>query len=213
MKDYFKRANLSQETKVSVVAGNAMPPEKLVKKMNSSLVSIFVTSTFGDGGFPDQLEKFWKHLNTCKEGTFESMRYSVFGLGSSMYASFEEELFNRASKQLDRKIEELGGERIAPLGLGDEMDPRHYRYGFEKWMEALFPTLVDEIKRVDEWMEKSNEEERRQPTKAAIPMQRKPMVPLDEPPNTSRDEPTKRVDEPTKASRNDDSVRRDFLFL
>lgn len=67
-----------------------------------------------------------------------------------MYASFEEEMFNRAAKQLDRKIEELGGKRIAPLGLGDDMDSKHYRAGFDKWVEDLLPKLLSEVEQLSD---------------------------------------------------------------
>jgi sulfite reductase (NADPH) hemoprotein beta-component len=127
-----------------------MAPEKLAKRVaNKYFLSIFVTPTYdcaGGGGFPSMLCTFWEYLNTsCKEDAFASKRYSVFGLGSTMYSSFEEELFNRAAKQLDRKLEELGGDRVTPVGLGDDMDKRHYRDGLDKWMDALLPTVVQKI--------------------------------------------------------------------
>ena len=137
MKETFKKCtDLSQDIKISVVAGDGTSPEKIVKRVNDSCVSLFVTCTFGNGEFPSSMQDFWKHLNTCKEGTLGSTKYSVLGLGSSMYADFMEELFNRAAKQLDLKLEELGGQRIEPIGLCDDLDRNNYRDGFEKWMAS-----------------------------------------------------------------------------
>lgn len=150
MTDYLKRVDIfDDDINISVMAANATSPDKLIKRAKGSFVSIFMTSTFGEGGFPNQMESFWRHLNKCSDGTFESMRYSLFGLGSTMYAGFEEEMFCRAAKMLDRKLEDLGGNRIVPLGLGDDMDRRHYRDGFDRWVEALLPVLLYELEVVD----------------------------------------------------------------
>ena len=127
-----------------LLPGDIAAPEKLVQKVRGSFLSIFVTPTY-DGGddtcFPQQLQEFWECLLTCEEGTFDSMRYAVFGLGSTMYSSFEENLFNRAGKLLDAKLEELGGERFIPLGLGDDLDPKNYKTQLDRWTANLLAKL------------------------------------------------------------------------
>jgi len=67
-----------------------------MENVEDSLGTIFVTCTFGEGEFPETMEKLWDYLEGCKEGNFESFRFGVFGLGSSMYALGDQ--FNRAAK-------------------------------------------------------------------------------------------------------------------
>jgi len=133
---------------IFLVAGDDHAPEKLVHKVSTSFLSIFVTPTYDDGVtcFPRQLQKFWQHLLLDgDDDTFASMNYAVFGLGSTMYAAFEDQLFCRAAKILDLKIEEFGGDRLIPLGLGDEMDPKNYKTALDKWMEILLPKVAAKI--------------------------------------------------------------------
>jgi sulfite reductase alpha subunit-like flavoprotein len=69
----------------------------------------------------------------------ESFRYAVFGLGSSMYAAGDQ--FNRAARMLDKKLGDIGAERLIDVGLGDDQAPELYRGELDKWMEALLPKL------------------------------------------------------------------------
>ena len=43
------------------------------------------------------------------------LKYAVFGLGNKTY-----EHFNAMAKFVDKKLEELGGERVHVMGLGDD---------------------------------------------------------------------------------------------
>jgi sulfite reductase alpha subunit-like flavoprotein len=47
--------------------------------------------------------------------TLASMHFAVFGLGDSGYTAY-----NVVAKKLDRRIEQLGGQRLVPKGLGDD---------------------------------------------------------------------------------------------
>lgn len=146
IKNSVTQSDLEAEAKVTVIPGNAVTPEKLVRRLRRSFLTVFVTPTYdhADGGcFPDQLAKFWEHLDQCDADDFDSsMRFAVFGLGSTMYAGFEDEFFNKAGKALDQKLEDLGGQRLIPLGLGDDMDERNYRDGLDRWLQKLGPAVV-----------------------------------------------------------------------
>ena len=96
LQQFIGRAKLSPIPDVCVVASNAMKPEKLMEYVEDSLGTIFVTSTFGEGEFPETMEQLWAYLESCKEGKFESFRFGVFGLGSTMYSMGDQ--FNRAAK-------------------------------------------------------------------------------------------------------------------
>jgi sulfite reductase (NADPH) hemoprotein beta-component len=115
---------------------------KLVETAKAAMASIFVTCTFGEGEFPETMLNLWSHLeDKCDKHTFpeSSLRYGVFGLGSSMYAVGDQ--FNRAARRLDARLEELGGERLIEVGLGDDQAAELYRGALDTWMEKLQPKL------------------------------------------------------------------------
>lgn len=144
LQGFIGQAKISPEPQICLVAGDAINPEKLVDKLSESLASIFVTSTFGEGEFPTMMEKLYDFLEGSDKGLFleGSLRYAVFGLGSSLYAAGDQ--FNRAARMLDKKLEELGGERLVEVGLGDDQASELYRGELDKWLEMLQPKLFGE---------------------------------------------------------------------
>lgn len=144
LQQFIGRARLCPEPAVSLVAGDALPPQSLLKTATDSLASIFVTCTFGEGEFPDQLKKFWAYLDDLKGDVLgeQSFPFAVFGLGSSMYAAGDQ--FNRAARLLDKKLGDMGADRLIDVGLGDDQSPELYRGELDNWVEALLPKLFSE---------------------------------------------------------------------
>lgn len=147
---YFKKSKVSHVPKISVLAANSMPPEQLAHKISRCRLALFVTCTYGEGDFPDIMKKFWKHLDSYREEVFVAMRYGVFGLGSTMYAVIDEQ-FNRAARLLDKKLEELGGDRIAPVCLADDLDTtfdcgrgQWYEGKLNPWMKEILPGIMED---------------------------------------------------------------------
>ncbi|KAJ3424567.1 iron hydrogenase [Anaeramoeba flamelloides] len=95
-------------------------------------VVIFVTSTFWDGGFPENALEFWKNLISLPPNSLKSLKFAVFGLGSKQYTRF-----NNAAKILHYKLEELGAITVMPIGLGDRENTNGYLTELLPWMDKL----------------------------------------------------------------------------
>jgi sulfite reductase (NADPH) hemoprotein beta-component len=112
---------------------------------------VFVTSVAGQGEPPQNGRNFFKALNAALgrgESLFSKLRFSVFGMGDSHYWPRPEDAhyYNKPSKDLDARLEKLGGERIADLGLGDDQDADGPETGYKIWEPLIWKALgVDSI--------------------------------------------------------------------
>ncbi|KAI6044262.1 hypothetical protein EDC04DRAFT_2890055 [Pisolithus marmoratus] len=98
----------------------------------------FVTSTAGQGEPPQNGRTLFKALNAAAgrgDKPFSKLRYAVFALGDSHYWPRPEDahFYNRPGRELDLRLEQLGGERFAALGLGDDPGRRRAR----DWLQSL----------------------------------------------------------------------------
>ncbi|XP_063003631.1 nitric oxide synthase 3 [Elgaria multicarinata webbii] len=69
--------------------------------------------------------------NTDSAGALGTLRFSVFGLGSRAYPHF-----CAFAHAVDTRLEELGGERILPMGEGDELCGQEE--SFRTWAKSVF---------------------------------------------------------------------------
>ncbi|KAL6304499.1 sulfite reductase subunit beta [Sparassis latifolia] len=112
---------------------------------------VFLTSVAGQGEFPQNGRTFAKGLSALAargERPLTSLRFSVFGLGDSHYWPRLEDahFYNKAGKDLDTRLEQLGGQRFANLGLGDDQDADGPETGYKLWEPLVWKTLgVDTI--------------------------------------------------------------------
>lgn len=116
--------------------------------------AIFLCSTYGEGEPTDNSLSFVMELKSrigfavdmeeekkdseppLVEPCLAGLEYCVFGLGNTQY-----EHYNAMGKFFDSAIEKLGGNRVAPIGLGD--DDNDIEDDFEKWKDnVLWPTLT-----------------------------------------------------------------------
>ena len=114
--------------------------------------AIFLTATYGEGEAPDNstlfvealkeraaTEIFFEEKKTpdldAPESSLVGLDYCVFGLGNRQY-----DHFNAMGKFFDHAIERVGGNRILPLGLGDDDDD--LEGDFESWKDKkLWPLM------------------------------------------------------------------------
>ena len=112
---------------------------------------VFVTSTAGQGEPPQNGRTFFKALNAAVvtgDQPLTKVKYSVFGMGDSHYWPRPEDAhyYNKPGKDLDAKLEKLGAERIASLGLGDDQDADGSETGYKLWEPLVWKALgVDAI--------------------------------------------------------------------
>ncbi|MEM7542537.1 MAG: flavodoxin domain-containing protein [Pseudomonadota bacterium] len=91
---------------------------------------LIVAATYGEGEPTDNAQGFYAALmDPDAPGLPASLNFSVCGLGDSSYANF-----NQVSRDIDRRLEELGATRAAPLVTCDV----DYDDDYETWRETVF---------------------------------------------------------------------------
>lgn len=121
-------------------------PEQCVK----DVTCVFIISTYTDGEPPESAAWFCKFLCEASDdfrvqkSMLESMKYTVFGLGNSIYESN----YNSVGKNLDVWLKKLSASSIFPVGLGDDntmrTDKGNVSKDFENWMELFFTKCLTE---------------------------------------------------------------------
>ncbi|PWN39506.1 putative sulfite reductase cys-4 [Ceraceosorus guamensis] len=131
-----------------VIAMDDFPiSEELQKEQNV----VFVTSTAGQGEPPQNARDTFKTLAKLNKGDLteeQAPRFTVFAMGDSHYWPRPEDAryYNKPGKDLDARLEVLGLDRMAPIGLGDDQDPDGAQTGYRAWEPALWKALgVDTI--------------------------------------------------------------------
>lgn len=94
-----------QSFQVALTSMSDFKPNGLKKIENLFIV----VSTHGEGEPPDSAIPFYEYLHSKRAPKLEGLRYSVLALGDTSY-----EFFCQTGKDFDKRLEELGGERIIP---------------------------------------------------------------------------------------------------
>uniref|UniRef100_H2Z1M2 NADPH-dependent diflavin oxidoreductase 1 n=1 Tax=Ciona savignyi TaxID=51511 RepID=H2Z1M2_CIOSA len=111
----------------------------LVKDLVNEEMVVFVCSTTGQGEPPDNMKRFWKFIMrknlpvTCLSG----LKFGVLGLGDSSYAKY-----NFIAKKLFRRLQNLGGEILVPLGLADDQHEWGCDAVVDEWSRGLWQKLI-----------------------------------------------------------------------
>lgn len=77
-----------------------------LKKLQNLLI---IVSTHGEGEPPDNAIPFYEFLHSKRAPQVDHLQYSVLALGDTSY-----EFFCQTGKDFDKRLEELGGKRLAP---------------------------------------------------------------------------------------------------
>lgn len=120
-----------QGYEVTVSAMNDFKPNTLKK-----VVRLFiVVSTHGEGDPPDNALGFYEFLHSKRAPQLDGMPFAVLALGDTSY-----EKFCQTGKDFDKRLEELGGRRIAPR-VDCDVDFEDAANG---WMDSVLAALAGE---------------------------------------------------------------------
>uniref|UniRef100_A0A1I7ZKU9 NADPH--hemoprotein reductase n=1 Tax=Steinernema glaseri TaxID=37863 RepID=A0A1I7ZKU9_9BILA len=95
---------------------------------------VLCVATYGEGDPTDNAQQLHEFI-TNADCDLSGVRFSVFGLGNKTY-----EHYNEMGKFFDRRLEELGAERVYELGLGD--DDANLEEDFMRWREGFLPAVA-----------------------------------------------------------------------
>ncbi|XP_054022946.1 NADPH--cytochrome P450 reductase [Dryobates pubescens] len=98
-------------------------------------LAVFCMATYGEGDPTDNAQDFYDWLQEA-DADLSGLRFAVFGLGNKTY-----EHFNAMGKYVDKRLEELGAQRIFDLGLGD--DDGNLEEDFITWREQFWPAVCE----------------------------------------------------------------------
>ncbi|XP_071455129.1 NADPH-dependent diflavin oxidoreductase 1 isoform X2 [Hetaerina americana] len=115
----------------------AMDDYKVINLINEKLV-IFVCSTTGQGEEPDNMKNFWKFLlrKNLPTHSLSNLSFAVLGLGDSSYAKF-----NFVAKRLYRRLTQLGGTPLLPVGLADDQHDLGPDAVIDPWENNLISSI------------------------------------------------------------------------
>ncbi|XP_073471311.1 NADPH--cytochrome P450 reductase isoform X1 [Aquarana catesbeiana] len=132
---------LSKDAHRYGMRGMAADPEEFemadlsrLTEIENSL-AVFCMATYGEGDPTDNAQDFYDWLQEA-DVDLSGLKFAVFGLGNKTY-----EHFNAMGKYVDKRLEELGAERIFELGMGD--DDGNLEEDFITWREQFWPAVCE----------------------------------------------------------------------
>lgn len=125
--------------KATVVSMDLLVDEDLSQIENI----VFVTSTGGQGEFPQNGKALWDALRGLLDYDLATSKVTVFGMGDLQYwpRAQDAHYYNKPAKDLWARLELFGAQQLAPLGLGDDQDADGFKTGLEAWLPQLWEGL------------------------------------------------------------------------
>uniref|UniRef100_A0A2M4CSH7 NADPH-dependent diflavin oxidoreductase 1 n=1 Tax=Anopheles darlingi TaxID=43151 RepID=A0A2M4CSH7_ANODA len=128
-----------RESKMYHFRGNVLPMDEYdVSELISERFVVCVCSTYGQGEEPDNMKRFWKFLlrKSLPTDSLRQVHFGVLGLGDSRYPKF-----NYVAKKLHKRLVQLGGTSLLPVGLCDDQHDLGYGAVFLPWISQLWEEL------------------------------------------------------------------------
>jgi sulfite reductase (NADPH) flavoprotein alpha-component len=98
---------------------------------------VVVTSTFGEGEFPDNALVFWEAISAESADRLEHLKFAVLSLGDSSY-----DLFCNAGRLLDERLEALGATRLTDRVDVDGL----YTQAAAAWTTDVVKVVAEHVK-------------------------------------------------------------------
>ncbi|NXL67286.1 NDOR1 oxidoreductase, partial [Chordeiles acutipennis] len=110
-----------------------------VANLINELLVVFVCATTGQGDPPDNMKMFWRFLfrKNLPPSSLCQLDYAVLGLGDSSYPKF-----NFVAKKLHKRVLQLGGNPLLPVGLGDDQHDLGPDAVVDPWLLALWDKIL-----------------------------------------------------------------------
>lgn len=114
-----------------------------IQNLSFEQLIIFVVATTGQGDPPANMKQFWRHLlrKNLPATMLQNLKYGVLGLGDSSYSKF-----NFAAKKLNKRLAQLGGEELLPIGLADDQHNLGIDAVVDPWIKKLWEEIADVFK-------------------------------------------------------------------
>jgi NADPH-ferrihemoprotein reductase len=112
--------------------------------VSEDCVAIFVMSVYGEGEPTDNARPFMDFIVdpavhfSLGGHSLEKLNYVIFGLGNSTYTHY-----NRVSRTLDARLQELGATRVGERGEGD--DNGSIEEDYLAWQEGMWTALATRL--------------------------------------------------------------------
>jgi NADPH-dependent sulfite reductase flavoprotein alpha-component len=97
---------------------------------------LVITSTFGDGGPPDNGAGFWDRLHAADAPALDGVRYAVLGIGDRSYANF-----CGHAKAIDGRLAALGATRMLDRTECEVYDDEP----MDRWAETITSLLAETV--------------------------------------------------------------------
>lgn len=110
-----------------------------LKDAATGATTVIMCATCGHGDFPQNASLFWSSLSSpdVSPGTLGGMKFCVFGMGDKSYTH----TFCEAAKLIEKRMEELGANKILGMGIGDDRDEDKWETGFNKWLPDFWAAI------------------------------------------------------------------------
>lgn len=114
-----------------------------MRNLSSRQLIVFVVATTGQGDTPANMKIFWKRLlgKSLQTDLLQNLNYGVLGLGDSSYPKF-----NFAAKKLNKRLAQLGGKELLPIGLADDQHNLGIDAVVDPWLKELWEKIAKVFK-------------------------------------------------------------------